>query len=460
MFAGKFREDVDPKESLHPSNCQNPRERIMLEFLMPILNPEKPKRISLTMANTLFDAMSGVRPVNWGLLIHEVVGWAIPNIGRKPSYLSPFLLHLYRHYECITADEEDLLTIAAEEVTYKVRPTFADSSTSSDPIIPDAPLSSPGSPPPQRAPPSLQSFWRPVSPPPPPPQHPHPEAGPSRESTWQIVDPFAWDSPKNPFKRVHDELEELQTQYYRLEHLTKGASLALGSCGPGNILREIAKRADRKELDQAKRELDQVQIENAHLHAQVAAMLEELGQKSEDIRKYHAEQTVVFSWIRELIGHPGEIVNKARLYDQLVESEDLVSTRQTIPILVKYSQMMNNLFADIQKVVPPGGTPRRVLYQKPPGSPTGTLYEEVGEVALVQNPPTTADPSQQGGGSQLGSSGKDSFFAGQTEEFQVCEDRARTITRPQDFGSVPHSGQGPDSSQAPNSGSGGDSILG
>ena len=103
------------------------------------------------------------------------------------------------------------------------------------------------------------------------------------------MDPSAWDFPENPFKRAHDEPEELQTQYYRLEHITKGASLALGGCGPGNILREIAKRADRKELDQAKRELDQVRTKNAHLHAHVAAMSEELGQKSEEIRKYHAE---------------------------------------------------------------------------------------------------------------------------------------------------------------------------
>jgi hypothetical protein len=156
-----------------------------------------------------------------------------------------------------------------------------------------------------------------------------------------------------------------------------------------------------------KRELDQVRMDNAHLHAQMASMAEELGQKSEEIRKYHAEQTVVFTRIRELIGHPGEIVNKARLYDQLVESGEPVSAWQTIPILVKYSRMMNNLFAEIQKVVPPGGTPRRVLYQGPPGSPTGTLFEEVGEVALVQNPPTAAEPSQQGGGSRPGSSGKD-----------------------------------------------------
>ena len=98
-------------------------------------------------------------------------------------------------------------------------------------------------------------------------------------------------------------------------------------------------------------------------------------QKSEEIQKYHAEQTVIFGRIRELVGHPGEMANKAWLYDQLVEFGDPVSAWQTIPILVKYSRMMNNLFADIQEIIPPGGTPRRVLYQGPPGSPIGTLYE-------------------------------------------------------------------------------------
>ena len=98
-------------------------------------------------------------------------------------------------------------------------------------------------------------------------------------------------------------------------------------------------------------------------------MAQELSQKSEEIRKYHAEQAVVFRRIRELVGQPAEIANKARLYDQLVGSGDPVTAQQTIPILVKYSQLMNNLFEDIQRVVPPDGTPRRVLYQGPPGSP-------------------------------------------------------------------------------------------
>ena len=61
LFARKFKGEVDPKEGLHTANCIDPRERRMLEFMMPILNPEKPKRMPLTMANTLFGALSGVR---------------------------------------------------------------------------------------------------------------------------------------------------------------------------------------------------------------------------------------------------------------------------------------------------------------------------------------------------------------------------------------------------------------
>ena len=116
------------------------------------------------------------------------------------------------------------------------------------------------------------------------------------------MDLSAWDFPENLFKQIYDYLVDLQTQYYRLEHITRGANQTLNDCEPGNILRELAKRADRKELDQGKKELEHLKRENTHLNAPVAAMAQELSQKSEEIRKYHAKQAVVFSRIRELVG--------------------------------------------------------------------------------------------------------------------------------------------------------------
>ena len=72
-------------------------------------------------------------------------------------------------------------------------------------------------------------------------------------------------------------------------------SKALGNCGPTNILREVAQVTDRSKIQA-------FETEKAQLAAQVAAMTQELTQKSEEIWKYQAEQAVVLSTVRELAG--------------------------------------------------------------------------------------------------------------------------------------------------------------
>ena len=81
--------DPDLKDGFHPRNCRNLRKRRVIEFILPIFSPEKPKQLSITMANTLFGAMSGIRLVNWARLIQEYVEKSLPHIGQKPSFLSP-----------------------------------------------------------------------------------------------------------------------------------------------------------------------------------------------------------------------------------------------------------------------------------------------------------------------------------------------------------------------------------
>jgi uncharacterized coiled-coil DUF342 family protein len=93
--------------------------------------------------------------------------------------------------------------------------------------------------------------------------------------------------------------------------------------------------------------VEALENEKAQLTAQVEAMTRELTQKNEEIRRYKAKQTVVLSKVRELVGHPGEMVNKAHLYDQLLESADPASAWQTLQILVKYSLTMKDLFKEI-----------------------------------------------------------------------------------------------------------------
>ena len=67
---------------------------------------------------------------------------------------------------------------------------------------------------------------------------------------------------------------------------------------------------------------------------------------------------MAFGRIQEMVGNPAEIVNKVHLYDRMVASGEPDSTRQTLPVLAKYSRTMKDLLAEIQKVVPPDATPR------------------------------------------------------------------------------------------------------
>ena len=121
-FVGKFRTEHDPKDGFHPGDCNNTKERRVIEFLLPILYPKKPKRLSITMANTIFGALSKTRPINWGRLIQELVEKSIPHIDKKPSSFSPYILHIYQRSGCIKEKKEDALTIAEDEVVYKLGP--------------------------------------------------------------------------------------------------------------------------------------------------------------------------------------------------------------------------------------------------------------------------------------------------------------------------------------------------
>ena len=156
----------------HPGNCRNPRERRVIEFILPILSPEKPKRLSITMTNTLFGAISGVQPINWRRLIQEYVEKSLPHIGQKSSYLSLYILHLYQHHNCVNEAEEDMLTIAEDEVVYKLGPEVEVAETgtedSSDTAVPEPPPASP--------PPKVQKPTSPSS---------RQETGTSQEIPWR-----------------------------------------------------------------------------------------------------------------------------------------------------------------------------------------------------------------------------------------------------------------------------------
>ena len=62
---GKFFHEVDPKDGYPIRECRDARERRLLEFLVPIVHPDKPTRVNRTLEITIFGAISGERSVDW-----------------------------------------------------------------------------------------------------------------------------------------------------------------------------------------------------------------------------------------------------------------------------------------------------------------------------------------------------------------------------------------------------------
>jgi hypothetical protein len=98
---------LDPKYGYFVKDCKDDRERRMLVFLVPIFSPEKPYNITLTIATTSFLAYSEKKVVDWGSIIGEFVHKLTTNTKRgQPSYIGPFLFHLYAHGNLPTDEEE------------------------------------------------------------------------------------------------------------------------------------------------------------------------------------------------------------------------------------------------------------------------------------------------------------------------------------------------------------------
>ena len=84
----------------------------MLEFLIPILYPEKLARITITVGNTIFGAYTGERVVDSALVVRDMVRMLLARIGKsKPTPICPYLLHLYYVHNTIQLDDKKVYMV-------------------------------------------------------------------------------------------------------------------------------------------------------------------------------------------------------------------------------------------------------------------------------------------------------------------------------------------------------------
>ena len=109
MFFGR----VNPKDGYAVADCKDPRVKRVLEFLVPLLYPEKPTRVTITVGNTIFGALSGERPVDWGIVVKDLVQRLLSRMGKsKATPICPYIFHLYHSHE---------LLLPAEKKEYRIQ---------------------------------------------------------------------------------------------------------------------------------------------------------------------------------------------------------------------------------------------------------------------------------------------------------------------------------------------------
>ena len=109
MFSGR----VNPKDGYVVADCKDPRVKRVLEFLVPLLYPKKPTRVTITVGNTIFGALSGKRLVDWGIVVKDLVQRLLSGMVKsKTTPICPYVFHLYHSHE---------LLLPAEKKEYRIQ---------------------------------------------------------------------------------------------------------------------------------------------------------------------------------------------------------------------------------------------------------------------------------------------------------------------------------------------------
>ena len=132
MFSGR----VNPKDGYAVADCKDPRVKRVLEFLVPLLYPEKPMRVTITVGNTIFGALSRERPIDWGIVVKDLVQRLLSGMGKsKATPICPYVFHLYQSHELLLPAEKKEYRIQEALVKHNVESEEDDDPTS--PVNPD-----------------------------------------------------------------------------------------------------------------------------------------------------------------------------------------------------------------------------------------------------------------------------------------------------------------------------------
>ena len=146
-----------------------------------------------------------------------------------------------------------------------------------------------------------------------------------------------------PFMRIQEELDRVSNQYSKMEVVIKGASKPFGDCKVGNIVKELKKLKEK--------DTESLEAANWKLRQEVDELKIALALKEDEAKNFKALRMEALKEIWEIMGHPGDILNKAKLYDEYINKEVKITMPKVIAILHGFHKKMEAALGEIRKLV-------------------------------------------------------------------------------------------------------------
>jgi hypothetical protein len=327
-----FKDLPSPKDGYSINDCKDPRHKRLLAFLVPIVYPEKPNRITVTWGNTIFGALNGGRKVNWARVITPLVVQLAARVDKsRATPICPFLYHLYEKKELLRPEEEKAWKIQEGMLKYGESGSEdeAGSASGSDNEEDDE----------EEEEEETQVLLNR------PPKRPRQEdkSKQARATLIPKLEGPSLSSSKDRFPSIYKALGEMQAKHERRGELLMEA-YQLAVCGPSELPEQIRKIM----MEQARvKDSRKLREENVKLNLEVGNLLNE-----NRAAWAQAEATAASAErIRDFVHQAGQVVAKAELFDEKVGIESKPSGTRIAMILTDYSEKLEQVLVDMRVLV-------------------------------------------------------------------------------------------------------------
>ena len=397
FIEGKFSGQVNPKDGYAVVDCKEPRARNVLEFLVSLLYPEKPTRVTITVGNTIFGALSGERLVDWGVVVKDLVQRLLSGMGRsKATPICPYVFHLYHSHE---------LLLSAEKKEYRIKEALLKHNVKSegeeDPKSPEDPgeeeslddsecesLTS-GEIREIQKQDATRLKKSPLN------KQKQPPAKELVANKWKNPSPL--EGPDWSYQVIAHALKDIRERERERKGLIRALCRKRGNVQPDGLLEAIDDLPSQKKVDE-------LEAKNAFLLEKANKTGAELKEEKEEHKKALDKLNVALAFNQELeayVGNTGDVINKAKLFDANL-AKNPVTAEKVIPVLVDFAEKMEELldemrvlFNELQLKVPPIAVENLpdILGEIP--SLTGWGKEATTETPTKPDQPGASEPTRE-----------------------------------------------------------------